>query len=129
MTTSDDLETLAHEYESLTAPDIHVDGRLQRALVEPIMTFLGRPNPYLGITVTTSLYYDKAKVYHPGPEWFEHLRRVAPGQGPRHAVAGFSLWRDGGMPYENYAYGETLELAYCAALARTWAWILRQAGR
>lgn len=127
LTTSDDLEQIAADYDKLTAPDIHLDGRMQRALVEPMQTFLGRPNPYPGLTVTMSQYLDKSKVYHPGPEWFGAMQQLP--NGPRPAVASWQLWRGGGMKWEVFAYGASLEIAYCAALAKAWAWVLRQAGR
>jgi hypothetical protein len=130
-TTSDMMVQLAHDYETMTAPDVHVDGRLQRALVEPLQTFLNKPNPYPGMVVTTSLYLDKAKVYHPGPDWHLAMQELGAGNKPP-CVASFSHWTTGpggGMDAELGGTGVTLEIAFCAAIARVWAQILRQAGR
>jgi hypothetical protein len=128
-TTSGILYGLAAEYEALTSSDIHLDGRMQRALLEPMQTFLGRSNPYPGMVVTTSLYYDKAKVYHPGPEWFLHMQELPNTTSDLKCTAGFALWRDGGLKMEKFAFGATLEIAYCGALCRAWGYTLELAGR
>lgn len=130
-TTSADLENLAKVLEQNLAPNTTLNSQLLSALREPAKTLDGVTLPSTAAQYTSTI--DTALKLRP-KGWIaggsEQFPAAASGV---NCTAHLSLWIDGinpGLRMESFAWGKgNCPSVLSAAIARAWAWKLRQIGR
>jgi hypothetical protein len=130
-TSSSDLEVLATTLEQNAASNTTLNSQLLNALREPAKTLENRALP------TTAALYTKSvetawKLMPAGfiPQVWQHYAPAAGGANCSAMLAYWDTSPGGGLKMETFAWGKgNCASVSAAAIARGWAWKLRQIGR
>lgn len=128
-TSSDDLETLAKTLEQNPTPSLTLDKQLLTLLREPAKTLEARTLPTTAAKYTATI----ETAYKLMPAGFIPAIWQHPPQLGLQCSAMIDYWDagpTGGLRMETYAFGKgNCPSVVSAAIARGWAWKLRQVGR